>query len=102
MNILNKLKETTVSVLPIMLIVLILGIFAVHLETVLLIRFVIGGILLIAGLTIFLLGVDLGIQPLGERSGSRMLCRCRGCASRVPGRPPSRVCCSPFAGRPFG
>ncbi len=72
MNILNKLKETAVSVLPIMLIVLILGIFAVHLEAVLLTRFVIGGILLIVGLTIFLLGVDLGIQPLGERSGAEL------------------------------
>ena len=65
MNILNKLKETAVSVLPIMGIVLVLGIFILHLEAVLLSRFVIGGLLLIVGLTIFLLGVDLGIQPLG-------------------------------------
>ena len=72
MNILNKLKETAVSVLPIMGIVLILGIFVLDLEAVLLSRFVIGGFLLIVGLTIFLLGVDLGIQPLGERSGAAL------------------------------
>ena len=72
MNILNKLKETAVSVLPIMEIVLILGIFVLDLEAVLLSRFVIGGLLLIVGLTIFLLGVDLGIQPLGERSGAAL------------------------------
>ena len=72
MNILNKLKETAVSVLPIMGIVLVLGIFILHLEAVLLSRFVIGGLLLIVGLTIFLLGVDLGIQPLGERSGAAL------------------------------
>ena len=72
MNILNKLKETAVSVLPIMGIVLVLGIFILHLEAVLLNRFVIGGLLLIVGLTIFLLGVDLGIQPLGERSGAAL------------------------------
>ena len=72
MNILEKLKETAISVLPVMAIVLVLGIFVVHLDAVLLTRFVIGSFLLIAGLTIFLLGVDLGIQPLGERSGSEL------------------------------
>lgn len=72
MNILEKLKETATSVLPVMAIVLVLGIFVVHLDAVLLTRFVIGSFLLIAGLTIFLLGVDLGIQPLGERSGSEL------------------------------
>ena len=72
MNILEKLKETATSVLPVMAIVLVLGIFVVHLDAVLLTRFVIGSFLLIAGLTIFLLGIDLGIQPLGERSGSEL------------------------------
>ncbi|MBO7535503.1 MAG: DUF1538 family protein, partial [Victivallales bacterium] len=35
-------------------------------------RFVVGGLLLIIGLTIFLLGVDLGIQPMGERCGAEL------------------------------
>ena len=35
-------------------------------------RFVFGGLLLIIGLTIFLLGVDLGIQPMGERCGAEL------------------------------
>ncbi len=72
MNILNKLKETAVSVLPIMAIVLLLGIFLLDLDAILLTRFVIGGLLLIVGLTIFLLGVDLGIQPMGERTGAEL------------------------------
>ena len=38
----------------------------------LLLRFFISGLLLIAGLTIFLLGVDLGIQPMGERCGAAL------------------------------
>lgn len=71
LNILNKFKETAVSVIPIMVIVLALGI-AVHLDGLLLVRFVVGGILLIVGLTIFLLGVDLGIQPMGERCGAAL------------------------------
>ena len=72
MNIFAKFKETAVSVIPIMLIVLVLGLTVVPLEKLLLVRFVFGGLLLIVGLTIFLLGVDLGIQPMGERCGAEL------------------------------
>ncbi len=72
MNILSKLKETAVSVLPVMAIVLFLGLTFVPLDKVLLARFTGGGLLLIIGLTIFLLGVDLGIQPMGERCGAEL------------------------------
>ena len=72
MNILNKLKETGISVLPVMAIVLFLGITFVPLDKYLLARFIVGGLLLIIGLTIFLLGVDLGIQPMGERCGAEL------------------------------
>ena len=72
MNILSKLKETAISVLPVMAIVLFLGFTFVPLDKFLLVRFVIGGLLLIVGLTVFLLGVDLGIQPMGERCGAEL------------------------------
>ena len=72
MDILNKFKETVVSVLPVMAIVLLLGLTIVPMPSLVLIRFVIGGILLTIGLTIFLLGVDLGIQPMGERCGAEL------------------------------
>ncbi len=72
MNILGKMKETAVSVLPVMVIVLFLGFTFVPLDKYLLARFVVGGLLLIIGLTIFLLGVDLGIQPMGERCGAEL------------------------------
>ncbi len=72
MNILHKFKETTVSVLPVMAIVFLLGLTIVPLEPLLLLRFFICGILLIIGLTVFLLGVDLGIQPMGERCGAAL------------------------------
>ena len=72
MNILHKFKETAVSVLPVMAIVFLLGLTIVPLEPLLLLRFFISGILLIIGLTIFLLGVDLGIQPMGERCGAAL------------------------------
>lgn len=72
MNILSKLKETAISVLPVMAIVLFLGFTFVPLDKFLLVRFVLGGLLLIVGLTVFLLGVDLGIQPMGERCGAEL------------------------------
>lgn len=73
MNIAAKFKETVTSVLPVMLIVFILGISAAPLGINQLSRFFIGGILLIIGLTIFLLGVDIGIQPFGEKAGSALV-----------------------------
>jgi len=71
-NILVKLKETIISVFPVMAIVLLLGLTIVPLDKLLLGRFLVGGIFLILGLTIFLLGVDLGIQPMGERCGAEL------------------------------
>ncbi len=72
MNILHKLKETAVSVLPVMAIVFLLGLTVVPLSAATLGRFALGGFFLIIGLTVFLLGVDLGIQPMGERSGAEL------------------------------
>ena len=72
MNILHKFKETAISVLPVMAIVFLLGLTVVPLKPLMLLQFFISGILLIIGLTVFLLGVDLGIQPMGERSGAAL------------------------------
>ena len=72
MNLLHKLKETAVSVLPVMAIVFLLGLTVVPLEKAVLVKFFFGGLLLIAGLTIFLLGVDMSIQPMGERCGAEL------------------------------
>lgn len=72
MNLISKFKETINSVLPVMAIVIVLGLTAAPLGGGLLVRFVLGGLLLILGLTFFLLGVDVGIQPLGEQSGAAL------------------------------
>ena len=72
MNFTSKLKETATSVLPVMAIVLILAFTVAPIGTMLIIRFVIGGVLLILGLSAFLLGVDIGIQPIGERTGAAL------------------------------
>ena len=72
MNIFAKFKETAFSVLPVMLVVLALGLTAAPLSFGVMTRFVLGGILVIFGLTLFLLGVDIGILPIGERSGAAL------------------------------
>ncbi len=73
MNILTKFKETLNSVVPIMLIVLFLNFTIAPLGNDIILRFIVGGILLIIGLTVFLLGVDIGIQPTGEKIGVSLI-----------------------------
>lgn len=58
--------------MPVMALVLLLGLTVVPLDKFLLIRFIFGGVLLILGLTIFLVGIDIGIQPMGERCGAEL------------------------------
>ena len=64
-----KLKEALYSVLPIAAIVLLLHFVISPVKTTLLIRFFIGAGLMILGLTLFLIGVDSGITPIGNHLG---------------------------------
>ncbi len=70
MNVIKpKLIEVLYSVLPITAIVMILHFTLTPIETPLLIRFLSGALLIILGLTIFLLGVDVGITTIGNMMG---------------------------------
>ena len=70
MDLLGKLKETLLSVLPIMAIVLILNFTITPLGADKLWRFIVGGVMLILGLSLFLAGTDIGMVPVGEKLGS--------------------------------
>ena len=72
MNILVKLRETTLSVVPIVVIVFLMGFFVVPLPGKMLLDFFVGAVLLIIGLTLFLHGVDVGIMPFGEQCGNKL------------------------------
>lgn len=73
MNVLlEKFKEVIFSVLPITIIVLILHFTLTPLQTPQLIRFLLGAFLIIIGLSIFLVGVDKGITPIGNLMGSAL------------------------------
>jgi hypothetical protein len=65
----SKFKEVASAVLPITVIVLILHFTIAPLDHYLLVRFLLGSFLIIVGLAIFLLGVDLGITPIGSLLG---------------------------------
>lgn len=70
--IVTKFREVSGSVLPILGLVLLLHFFITPISTPLLIRFVIGTGLVIVGLTLFLLGVELAISPLGSYTGKAL------------------------------
>jgi len=66
---LAKLKDTTMAIAPIVILVFIFGFTVASIELVFIINFFIGGIIIIFGLSIFLVGVDLAIMPLGSNTG---------------------------------
>ena len=72
MDLLQKFRETFASVVPIMAIVVALSLSVAPLPLELVLRFIAGGVLVIVGLALFLLGVDMGILPIGEQSGAAL------------------------------
>lgn len=70
MELLKKLREMSSSIIPILLLVTAMHFFIAPLEDGALIAFYISGALIIFGLSFILLGVDLGVFPIGERIGA--------------------------------
>jgi hypothetical protein len=68
----KKIKEAGYSVLPIVLLVLLLHFTAAPLAPLQLARFLLGALLIVLGLAIFLLGVEVGIAPIGQLMGSAL------------------------------
>lgn len=66
----EKSGEVLLAVLPITLIVTILNFTFTPLGTHLYFRFLVGALFIVVGLTVFLLGVDIGITPIGRQMGS--------------------------------
>ena len=71
--IISKFKEVLYSVLPITAIVIILNFTLTPIDTTLFVRFLIGAALIIIGLTIFLIGVDVGVTPIGNNMGASIV-----------------------------
>jgi len=71
-NLTSKLKESAVSVVPIMVIVVLLHFTITPLPEGQLTQFVLGGMFLLFGLSIFLIGADIGMVPFGQKVGSAL------------------------------
>ncbi len=71
-NFRHKLHESVISVMPVMAIVVLLHFTIAPLAEGQLGQFLLGGALLILGLTVFLIGADLGMVPFGQRVGSAL------------------------------
>ncbi|MDD5293882.1 MAG: DUF1538 family protein, partial [Candidatus Izemoplasmatales bacterium] len=65
----GKFKEVLYAVLPVTIIVIILHFTFTPIESGILGRFFIGALFVWLGLSVFLIGVDLGITPMGELFG---------------------------------
>lgn len=71
-EILKYFIEALQSILPISIIVIIMQLFFLHTSISLTIQFVVGALLAIIGMGLFLLGVKIGLLPMGEAIGSEL------------------------------
>ena len=68
----EKMRESVVSVLPILIIVLVLCFTVTPVSNDLLLGFLIGAVLVIAGMGLFSLGAELSMTPIGSRIGTAL------------------------------
>lgn len=68
----DKFKEVLSSVLPITAIVLVLHLTIAPLDSLLLYAFLLGSALVIIGLTVFLFGIEQGLEPIGHGIGDTL------------------------------
>lgn len=69
-SIYSKFKEVLVSVFPVTILVVVLNFTLTPLGTPVLLRFLFGALWIIIGLTLFLVGVDASISPIGNVMGA--------------------------------
>ncbi|MCI0501964.1 MAG: DUF1538 domain-containing protein [Fusobacteria bacterium] len=68
----QKLKEVAQSIIPIIAIVIILDLVLLKLPFTLLLKFFIGAFLIFLGLSLFLVGVENGLTPIGQELGKKL------------------------------
>lgn len=66
----NTFKETLIAVMPVVIIVLLLVFFIVDVTSTLFWSFLIGSLLIILGLSLFLYGIETGLEPVGQKIGN--------------------------------
>lgn len=69
---LKKFREVANAVMPIYLIVLLLDLTLLDIDRAMMIKFTIGSTLIFFGLSLFLLGVENGVTPIGNSLGAKI------------------------------
>ncbi|MCL2110733.1 MAG: DUF1538 domain-containing protein [Clostridiales bacterium] len=69
----GKFKEVVSAVAPIAILVVVLGVTVVPVPSLLMVRFILGAVAIIIGLSILLAGVELAFLPLGGHMGRALL-----------------------------
>jgi hypothetical protein len=67
-----KALEVITAVLPLVLAVIILQFAIINMPLQLFLQFIIGAVMVIAGMILFLLGVEIGILPMGKALGGEL------------------------------
>ena len=67
-----KMKEALVAVMPIVIIVLLLSFTVAPLSPSILLSFLLGALLVMAGMMFFTLGAEMSMTPMGEKVGAKM------------------------------
>ena len=68
----EKTKEAAISVLPIVAIVLVLCLFITPMSSDLLLCFLIGALMIVAGMGLFSLGAETAMMPIGSKIGTAL------------------------------
>jgi len=71
-NLNHKIKESVSAILPITLLVVAICFIMIPVQTDLMLSFIIGTVLLIAGMGLFTLGADMAMTPIGRHIGTKM------------------------------
>ena len=69
-ELLNKVKESCLSILPIFILVIFLHFTFVPLNNEMMASFLIGTLFLMLGMSLFTLGADNAMMPMGNKVGS--------------------------------
>ena len=68
----ESFRETIQAVLPVSLVVIVLQVFIPSIPLTSFLQFIIGTLMVVAGLFLFLTGVKIGLLPMGEMIGSHL------------------------------
>lgn len=71
--ILTKFKEALISVLPIALLIVVLNFTFIHMPIYNFLAFIFGFVLLVVGITLFSLGADISMIPMGDKLGKKLI-----------------------------